>query len=226
MIDVLITSCGRQRYLDKLFSSLHHKCKAIHSELRIILVDNSANIDTSVQQWVGGYCHSFEIIRETERISIDDVVAKYIARQDKAEYFWKLDEDALLCSDDFGQHLKQIMKLFPRGVFSPFPVGLINNLGGPSATVGRMAVLGEETDTYYTVRPVNHVGGFCRIMPSEALDGLSLNSGHTEDTIISAHARRKGHPLFYLENTLIVEHQESTLGQHARYGKEYFGARF
>jgi len=83
-----------------------------------------------------------------------------------------------------------------------------------------------ETDTYYTFRKVHHVGGFARIMPVEYFKQINFTNTHSEDTECSTWCNNNNIPMYYLENALIVEHQESTLGQHARYGEKYFKGRF
>jgi len=154
-----------------------------------------------------------------------------ILPQLKGDIIIKMDEDCVLRSPNFFTHVKEVHTMFPRLVFSPFPVGLINNLGGPPSDQ-RGVVHGEKTDTYYTFRAVNHIGGFCRISPANPTkewvfdyDKSETSSG-TEDGQHSQKCITEGLPMVYLENALIVEHQESTLGQHKRYGEDYFGKRF
>jgi hypothetical protein len=52
---------------------------------------------------------------------------------------------------------------------------------------------------------------------------LDENSGREDNTFANACAERKT-PMYYLENGIIVEHQESTLGQMARF-PQYFSKR-
>jgi len=139
----------------------------------------------------------------------------------------KLDEDAVIRSPDFFRHVEAVHHLVPEAVFSPYPVGLIDNpgglLGGRKADLGRFVLYSQETDTYYTFRKALHVGGLARIGPALILKGFrwpqDLGFGHSgcEDMNFSKHCRENGIPLLYLENGLIVEHQESTLGQAQRY---------
>lgn len=142
------------------------------------------------------------------------------------ELIMKLDDDAKLCSSNFMAHVRQIAKLIPNSVFSPYPVGLVGNPGGVLSN-DRHVQYGEDTDTYYTFRKVNHVGGFARITPQNIIrEKTFTNVGHSEDGEFTVHCRAKGIPMYYLENDLVVEHQESTLGQHERYGDDYFKGRF
>lgn len=142
----------------------------------------------------------------------------------------KMDDDCLIVSTDFFQRILDVHKLKPNAIFSPYPVGLINNPGGVPG-LGHEVVKGKYFDSYYTLRRVDHVGGFCRVSPAgtkdwqfapDLLPGISGN----EDGQHSAKARTMGLPMFYLENAIVVEHQESTLGQHERYGENYFKGRF
>ena len=79
---------------------------------------------------------------------------------------------------------------------------------------------------------VHHVGGFARISPREVVkdwvlapDLMEGQSGN-EDGQHSSRCLDENISMAYLENAIIVEHQESTLGQHKRYGEDYFGKRF
>lgn len=144
----------------------------------------------------------------------------------------KIDDDCVIRSPDFLDHVSEIRDGFPSLVFSPYPVGLINNAGGPPKVGDHHTWYGEKTDTWYTFRPVVHVGGFCRVSPADLFfdftfpDDLNEEGSGWEDGHFSRLCMEKNIPMRYLENGLIVEHQESTLGQHMRYGEEYFGKRF
>ena len=144
----------------------------------------------------------------------------------------KLDDDALPYGDEYFKHIKQLFKLTEgKCIFSPYPVGLINNPGGvPSKN--HKAIFGKETNTWYTLRKVPHIGGFARIMPAHIAkqftwpyDYSPHNSGK-EDVNFSQYCISKNIEMFYLENAIVVEHQESTIGQHSRYGESYFKGRF
>lgn len=147
------------------------------------------------------------------------------------EIILKFDDDCIISSPHFFNHIGYISKTFPSLIYSPYPVGLINHPGGPSAIKHEMHY-NERDDVYYTFRRVSHVGGLCRISPSATkhwkltsdinIDGLSGN----EDAQFTQLALANNIPMAYLENALIVEHQESTLGQHSRYGEQYFKGRF
>lgn len=142
-----------------------------------------------------------------------------------ADLIGKIDDDCELVSPNFFKHLQQIYSLKPNSVISPFPVGLINNLGGPGAN-HREVVYGPVTDIFYTFRNVSHVGGFCRFSPVSVYKNLTFSDSHNEDGEHSSYCRSNNIPMFYLENNLICQHQESSLGQHERYGETYFQGRF
>jgi len=142
----------------------------------------------------------------------------------KFPFFLKLDDDAELVSNDVFIHASEIFSYKKNSVFSPFPVGLINNLGGIKGFAHEV-VYSPKTDVVYTLRKTDHVGGFCRFCQTETLQSVVFSDSHNEDTEFST-ATRNSNDFFYLENAMIVEHQESTLGQHARYGDAYFNGRF
>jgi glycosyltransferase involved in cell wall biosynthesis len=141
----------------------------------------------------------------------------------------KMDDDCKIISPNFFTHVREIARLCPGTVFSPYPVGLIRNPGGPKA-LGHKVIYSEKTDTYYTLRFVDHVGGFARISPSFTKywkfdNDLAVGQSGNEDVQFSTRCKLEKIPMMYLENAIVVEHQESTLGQHERY-KDYFYERF
>jgi hypothetical protein len=149
----------------------------------------------------------------------------------------KLDDDCRIYSDGnygyFLTHIKQVIKIMPTAVFSPYPVGLINNPGGVHTSPKQhMTKYGKDTNTHYTFRKVPHIGGFARCCPTKYIkdcnfpNDLSEKASGNEDGIFSQYCNERNIPMFYLENALVVEHSESTLGQHKRYGTQYFGERF
>ncbi len=154
----------------------------------------------------------------------------HIFPQLSGDIIMKLDEDAKIISPIFFKHVREINKLNPDLVFSPYPVGLINNPGGvPSKN--HSVIYSKDLNQYYTLRHVNHIGGFARISPkfttnwrfdNDLIPGISGN----EDSQHSQKCLSGGIPMAYLENAIIVEHNESSLGQHARYGEAYFKGRF
>jgi hypothetical protein len=146
----------------------------------------------------------------------------------RGEIIMKFDEDAVIRSPEFFEHVVAIHKLVPTAVFSPYPVGLIRHVGGDKA-LGHLVKYSSETDTYYTLRTVEHVGGMSRIAPSSVAKAircpfdLDENSGREDDSFAEACMAQQV-PTYYLENAIIVEHQESTLGQMERF-PQYFAKR-
>lgn len=219
---------GRELYLERLLESISLLGGSEPFEHYIVWqgVKPSESFLKTVEE---KYPHVKMLYRETnEGIA---VAMNFVLPKLKGDIVIKLDDDAILRSPNFFNHVREIHTMFPNLVFSPFPVGLINNLGGPNSQQ-RQVAYGDKTDTYYTFRLVGHIGGFARISPANPTkewlfdyDKSDTASG-TEDGQHSQKCRSLGIPMAYLENALIVEHQESTLGQHARYGKDYFGERF
>lgn len=141
----------------------------------------------------------------------------------------KMDDDCKIISPNFCTHIREIASLRPDIAFSPYPVGLIRNPGGVKA-ISHEVIYSKELDTYYTLRYVDHLGGFARISPAFTKEWVFDNdliqgqSGN-EDAQFSRKCQSIGMKMAYLENAIIVEHNESTLGQHKRY-PDYFKDRF
>jgi hypothetical protein len=82
----------------------------------------------------------------------------------------------------------------------------------------------------WTKRMVSHVGGFARFSPKSIFDNYSFQNdliagiSGNEDGQFSSYCNSKGIEMFYVENGMVVEHNESTLGQVLRY-PEYFKNR-
>jgi hypothetical protein len=130
-----------------------------------------------------------------------------------------MDDDCTLESRDFFRHVVAIAALKPGAVFSPYPVGLLRR-DGSSPAISRQVEYSAATDTFYTFRRVEHVGGLCRIAPAALVRDWTLEENRsasgTEDRQHSARCLAAGIEMYYLENAIIVEHQETALGQRAR----------
>lgn len=221
---------GRWNYLHKALSSIERSLDEFNKVKVHVYSQGLDYPNTFVNQWN----HAREWIafnKFTKNIGIANAM-NYIIPTLTRPLIMKMDEDCEIVSRNFFIHIREINKLKPKLVFSPYPVGLINNPGGPPKNRHEV-IYGEPLDTYYTFRYVSHIGGFARIAPRELvkdwklpddLDPQNKISG-TEDGHHSAKCLASGIEMAYLENALIVEHQESTLGQHQRY-KEYFATRF
>lgn len=215
MIDILTVSCGRRLYLGRLMDSIER---------------NGGDLSgVTMRLFNNGVAHSIEgtfpvhAVSLAERHSVGAVMQIAKSYLDKPLVI-KLDDDAEIISNKFFDVLYEIARLKPNTIFSPFPVGLINNRGGPRGT-SHEVVYSEKLDRYFTLRKSEHVGGFARVMPAEMFKQVPFTDAHDEDSNVSAWARAAGVEMFYLENGFIVEHQESTLGQHAR-DESYFQGRF
>mgnify|MGYP003658612553 CR=1 FL=1 len=223
MFDLFTITSGRTLYLNRLIRSISQQNHYLIKKHLIIFQNNSYE-ESAFLNVPSEYLAKIEVIAYPEKQSVGAVLNKYSSKLD-APLTMKLDDDALVRSQDFFAHAWQISQIIPNAVFSPFPVGLINNLGGvPSSE--RYVKYSEQTDTFYTLRKVNHVGGFARISDTSLLKRVEFSDSHNEDTEFSSFCSQNNIPMFYLDNCLIIEHQESTLGQHARYGETYFKGRF
>lgn len=233
MISIYTLTMGREEYLIKLVNSISRTQKDVVNPVKIEHHIGFQGVCPSVK--LEEFLLNFEYIKIHKwenNVGAGEGNNKII-KELKNDIIVKLDDDALIQSYDFFNHVLEINTLLKsEAVFSPYPVGLINNPGGPPSSE-RHVLFGENTDTFYTLRKVHHVGGFSRIITRKVLDNYiwpndlditNKNSGK-EDVNFSNYCYFKKTPLYYLENAIITEHQESTLGQHARY-VNYFGKRF
>ena len=227
MISIFTNTIGREFYLKK-------NIKAIEKQLRNN-VDIEHNIIfsgcTPTNDFVD-FLNSLNVnyrskikLETTKDISSIGKNLNYAASNASGKLFLKLDDDAEILTDNFFNHILEINKLKPNSVFSPFPIGLINNLGGVKA-ISHEVIFSEKMNVYYTLRKTDHVGGFCRICPTNLIKQIKFTDSHNEDTEFSSFVRSNNLEIFYLENSIVVEHMESTLGQHKRYGNSYFKGRF
>lgn len=225
MISILTITLGRTLYLDRLMKSIA-EFGGDRSNIveHFIVSQGNGHSDDFLNKLENDYENTMVV--KTDHVSSVGKVLTQILPMLVGDTVFKLDDDAVLRSPNFFPTISNIKNLVGDSVFSPFPVGLINNLGGPRSD-DRRVVYSEVDDTYYTLRKVSHVGGFARIAPKSHLMNTVFSDGHNEDAEFSNNCNANGVDMFYLENGLIVEHQESTLGQHARYDKvNYFKNRF
>lgn len=230
MISIFTITLGRELYIKRLIESISLLGGNYDFEHYICFqgVKPSEDLLTYIKNLDERYNIHLELW--DKNYGIGEAINKILPKL-KGDITIKLDDDAVLRSPNYFSHVKEINRLFPDIVFSPFPVGLINNLGGVQSS-NRFVHYGENTDTYYTFRVVNHIGGFARISPTNIIktfkfpNDLSSNNSGNEDVNFSNYCNQEGVMMCYLENALIVEHQESTLGQHERYGENYFNGRF
>lgn len=227
MITLLTVTLGREYYLRQLVRSID---RCFVNKTRHIIACQGIKLTDDTKQFINKSNQLTEIIEWDQNYGIGEALNKLLSKVESGIVI-KLDDDCLIHSDNFDIHAKAVLSLVPDSVISPFPVGLINNLGGVQSQ-HREVKYSDITKTYYTLRKVSHVGGFARICNRETIGSFkfpydfSNTSSGTEDTEFSSWIKSQGKNMYYLENAMVVEHQESTLGQHARYGASYFGKRF
>lgn len=153
----------------------------------------------------------------------------FISKDNGCDLVLKMDDDVFIYNtQNFFNLASEIHNQYPDMVFSPYPVGLINNPGGPPA-ISRF-VYNCPMIPPLTFRRVSHVGGMARFSPfkifksfrfaPDLIKGISGN----EDGQLSAYCLNNSMPMCYLENGLVVEHAHSTLGQVV-IDREYFSDR-
>lgn len=212
-LDIFTICTGREDYLAEQFQML----KAHRGVFRNhIFVCNGYRPSEQTARWLrrlGSVVHRFD-----ERLPVGACI-EGLKHHFTAEHTMKLDDDALPLGERFFDHLHALRELLPRHVFSPFPIGLLGNRGGPAITPGREhdVLYSASTKTYYTLRPVRHVGGFARIAPSSFYRDFAFNiEGHSEDAEFSSAMNKRGVSMVYVENAFVVDHAETSLGQKKR----------
>lgn len=146
-----------------------------------------------------------------------------------SDLIFKMDDDCEIISKDFFESAYSIYEKFPNACFNAYPVGLTGNPGGVRGH-SHSVWHDKYRNRVYTMRHVDRLGGFSRFSPAKIIkscvfpDDLSDKTSGSEDVNFAAYCNTNGVPMFYLENSLIVEHAESTYGQIVRY-PEYFAGR-
>lgn len=153
--------------------------------------------------------------------------------QCQADLIMKMDEDCKILTCNFFDHIFFMAEKFPNSVFSPFPLGLQNNLGGVKGYAHDVVERNYYEDKiYYQRRLVKHVGGFARFAPkhihekfkfTEFVDKTGKTSAF-DDTEFSTFCEQSNIEMFYMDTHAAVEHNEGTCGQKVRY-QEYFKDR-
>lgn len=164
-----------------------------------------------------------------ENIGIGEGLNRILA-DTNGELVIKFDEDAKIVSG-YLEDLIKIYQAFPDRVFSPFVIGLQNNLGGVPG-YAHEAHYDKEQDKYYMLRLVHHIGGIARCVPRKIydkfkfandLDPTGRTSGN-EDGQFSSWCNQNKIVMMYMDTEFVVEHNEGTLCQRMRY-PEYFEKR-
>lgn len=233
---ITFTMGGRDRYLAQCMDSIYDDIcgQLIRNENKIEHHVVLQGIHTDAIQCVLNYfdstqeCYKLIVHEWPENIGIGAGLNKIIP-QCTAPLIMKMDDDCKIVSKDFFESATRIHNRFPNSVFSPFPVGLIRSLGGVPG-FKHSVWYDKHNNRYYTKRHVSHVGGFARFAPANIMrnfkfapDLIPGQSGN-EDGQFSSYCGANNIEMFYLENDMVVEHNESGFGQILRY-PEYFTGR-
>lgn len=150
-----------------------------------------------------------------------------VLREIDGDFIIRLDDDALLLSPSFFRTLVAAHRLMPGAVLHAFPVGLVRTVGGMRA-LERDLAYDEELDLWFTYRRVERAGGLARSGPGDLLrtfrftDDRGVGHSGSESRQFADQCKAAGIPIYVLENGVVVEHQESSMGQFARLGRSYF----
>jgi|GEM_PF-1378992 len=226
-VSIYTLSLGRMFYLEKLIQSMQ---KNIHLPYQHVILNQGVN-DPDFISFLNNLANNnnnIEIVHSDENLGINAGCKKCVSMC-TGDLIVKLDEDMRIVSDDFLKHLLAAYNTVGEPVaLTAFPAGFIGEPGGVPGRFGHSVYYSKETDTYYTIRWVHYLGGYCECIPrmiyeiAKPLDGFrgrKRSSG--QDVYISRRMRKAGFRLGYFENACIVEHQESTLGQETRF-RDYF----
>jgi len=230
-VDIITFSMGRYKYLMECIKSVAHSME--YDEDFIIthhVVFQGVNPPDEFYKEVRRYGRNVNYHYFKENIGIGAGLNR-ILDQINGDLIIKVDEDAKFLTYGALEELIKIHQAYPDRVFSPFVIGLQNNLGGvPGYT--HEHYYDEEEDSYYMLRMVNHIGGIARCVPKKIydrfrflddLDHSGVTSGN-EDGQFSTWCKQQGIKMMYMDTHAVVEHQEGTLCQKMRY-PEYFEKR-
>ena len=222
-ISIITFTLGtRTKYLNECIKSIYDDWSSLDIELEQHIVFQGAQAKlTSMEH------DQYKIIVHEwpKNIGIGNGLNEIIPKC-TGDLLFKMDDDCKIVSSGFFIQAKWIHEQYPMAIFSPQPLGLVNNPMGPPG-FKRSVIYNESADQYYMLRHVNHVGGFARFWPKcydfkftgDLISGISGN----EDGQLSTWACQNKIDMFYVETGMAVEHQEG-LGQQIRYG-EYFQDR-
>lgn len=233
---ITFTLGGRSRYLftclDSVYSDVYYQSNDNNIKIEHHLVFQGVIPEEGIMQCLNTYkesnCYKLIIHTWEKNIGIGAGLNKIIP-QCSGSLILKLDDDAEIISKDFFSRALFISKKYPTAIFSPQPTGLINNMAGPPGH-SRSIIYDENIDKYFTLRNVSHVGGFARFSPRSIFNSFTFPNdlikgiSGTEDGNLSQYAIQNNIPMFYVETGMVVEHNESILGQQTRY-PEYFKDR-
>lgn len=232
---ITFTLGGRPKYLISCLDSVYNDIneQLIWSEIKLehhLIFQGSAGFEEA-ESFLNHFgetgCYRLIVHRWPENIGIGAGLNKIIP-ECKGDLIFKMDDDCKIVSSDFFGSAIALHNRFSTSVFSPFPVGLIRSLGGPPGFKHTLWH-DKQNNKIYTRRHVSHVGGFARFTPRFLFDNFRFPNdlipgiSGTEDGNLSSYCISNNVEMFYLENSMVVEHNEST-GQILRY-PEYFKDR-
>ena len=202
------------KYKGKIFHHIFFQGIPIADETKVLFDENSPdNYFPVVHEWGENLG-----IAEGTNAAINEITTDYV---------FKIDDDIQIISDNFFQHFEEIISLEPNAFIAPFPIGQIAWCGGPKP-ISYKVKYSKNTDTYYTFRKVNVTGGGCRVTPTQILKKflpLENDLGHgasgSDDDQLTRLCNQYSIPIYYIENAVAFEHQESCLGQRERFRKYY-----
>lgn len=238
---ITFTLGGRDRYLFKCIDSVYQKeideqyiyevdCTSPKIEHHLIFQGTipSPELKQALSVYRESGFYKLIIHEWPTNIGIGAGLNKILA-ECKGELIFKMDDDCEIVSKDFFGRAYALHKRFPNSCFSPFVVGLIRNVGG--ATGFKHSVWHDkQNNNVYTRRHTTHLGGISRFSPAHIIKNFTFQNdlikgiSGVEDTDFSQYCNNKKIEMFYLENDLIVQHADSTLGQIVRY-PDYFKDR-
>lgn len=242
---VIVTNGKRREFFEYLLDDLIHAAHSFYGayyEYNVyiyIYVNNSVEVSNEIKAWIDSSypCNNIVVLNCGSNVGIasglDSCINKIKndhPKNYKDSLFLKIDDDVKIYDAPmFFPMANLIHSYMPNAVFSPFPVGLINNLGGPRGY--KHAVIScRHSKEIITIRYVNHIGGLCRFSPFSIFENFSYKpdlmtgASGNEDGQFSEYCSQNNIPMIYTENSFIVEHRLSTLGQIV-YDKNYFAER-
>lgn len=228
-IDIITFSLGREYYLSKCIESVKNSIDYHDEDIvthHVIFQGYKPS-----QEFLNNRRHrevNFHFWKEN--VGIGEGLNRILSTTN-GDLVIKFDEDAKFVTYDNIDKLVEIHQAYPDRVFSPFVIGLQNNLGGVPG-YDHEIYYNKATDEYHMLRMVKHIGGIARCVPRNIYDRFTFTndldkSGATsgnEDGQFSAWCNAHNIKMMYMDTHIVVEHQEGTLCQKARY-PEYFSKR-
>lgn len=229
---IITFTLNRKHYLRKTIDSIKKQANGYCGKIHHHLFFQGVNIDDETKKYIyeNAPDNYLPVVHEWHKnVGISDGTNIAI-KQINTNYVFKIDEDILLVTDNFFQHFKEIILFEPNAFIAPFPIGLIVWCGGPKP-ISYHVKYSDVMDTYYTFRKVNVTGGGCRVMPTHVLrqflpltNDLSSGNSGSDDDQLTIMCNKHNVPIYYMENSVAFEHQESCIGQRERFS-EYYKSR-